>query len=89
MTVNGLGERCGNAPLSSVHVILKDHFNAHTNINENKLNDVSKVVESYSGISIAANQPIVGEKFQPVEAEGDIAARIEKNVTLWLQQNRQ
>ena len=32
---------------------------------------------------------IVGEKFQPVEAEGDIAARIEKNVTLWLQQNRQ
>ena len=32
---------------------------------------------------------IVGEKFQPEEAEGDIAARIEKNVTLWLQQNRQ
>ena len=26
VTVNGLGERCGNAPLSSVQVILKDHF---------------------------------------------------------------
>jgi D-citramalate synthase len=26
VTVNGLGERCGNAPLSSVQVILKDQF---------------------------------------------------------------
>ena len=32
VTVNGLGERCGNAPLSSVQVILKDQFNAKTNI---------------------------------------------------------
>lgn len=75
VTVNGLGERCGNAPLSSVHVILKDHFNAHTNINENKLNDVSKVVESYSGIAIAPNQPIVGEnvftQVAGVHADGD------------------
>ena len=28
VTVNGLGERCGNAPLSSVQVILKDQFHA-------------------------------------------------------------
>ena len=39
VTVNGLGERCGNAPLSSVQVILKDQFNAKTNIREDKLND--------------------------------------------------
>jgi len=38
VTVNGLGERCGNAPLSSVQVILKDQFHAKTNIIENKLN---------------------------------------------------
>ena len=30
VTVNGLGERCGNAPLSSVQVILKDQFQAQT-----------------------------------------------------------
>ncbi|MGM9619982.1 MAG: phosphoribosylaminoimidazolesuccinocarboxamide synthase, partial [Bacteroidaceae bacterium] len=29
---------------------------------------------------------IVGEEFVPVEADGDIAARIEKNVTAWLAQ---
>ena len=61
VTVNGLGERCGNAPLSSVQVILKDQFHAKTNINENKLNDISRLVESYSGIAVAPNQPIIGD----------------------------
>lgn len=74
-TINGLGERAGNAPLASVQAILKDHFNAVTNINEEKLNDVSRVVESYSGISIPANQPIVGEnvftQVAGVHADGD------------------
>ena len=75
VTVNGLGERCGNAPLSSVQVILKDQFNAHTNIHEDRLNEVSRLVESYSGIAIAANQPIVGEnvftQVAGVHADGD------------------
>ena len=34
VTVNGLGERCGNAPLSSVQVILKDQFHAKANVHE-------------------------------------------------------
>src|SRR3712207_5141902 len=34
VTVNGLGERCGNAPLASVQVILRDMYHAHTNIHE-------------------------------------------------------
>lgn len=75
VTVNGLGERCGNAPLSSVQVILKDQFHANTNINEEKLNDISRMVESYSGIAIAPNQPIVGEnvftQVAGVHADGD------------------
>lgn len=75
VTVNGLGERCGNAPLSSVQVILKDQFNALTNIVENKLNDISRLVESYSGIAIAPNQPIIGDnvftQVAGVHADGD------------------
>ncbi|MGL5937145.1 MAG: alpha-isopropylmalate synthase regulatory domain-containing protein [Phocaeicola sp.] len=74
-TINGLGERAGNAPLSSVQAILKDHFSANTNIDESRLNDVSRVVESYSGITIPANQPIVGEnvftQVAGVHADGD------------------
>ena len=75
VTVNGLGERCGNAPLSSVQVILKDHFNARTNIREDKLNDISRLVESYSGIAVAPNQPIIGDnvftQVAGVHADGD------------------
>ena len=75
VTVNGLGERCGNAPLASVQAILKDHFCAKTHIVESQLNDVSRMVESFSGIAIAPNQPIVGEnvftQVAGVHADGD------------------
>ena len=75
VTVNGLGERCGNAPLSSVQAILKDHFGARTNIKEGKLNAISRLVEGYSGIAVAPNQPIVGEnvftQVAGVHADGD------------------
>lgn len=74
-TINGLGERAGNAPLASVQAILKDHFNAITRIDESMLNEVSRVVESYSGIMIPANKPIVGEnvftQVAGVHADGD------------------
>ena len=67
-TINGLGERAGNAPLASVQAILKDHFNAITNIDESRLNDVSRVVESYSGIVIGEN---VFTQVAGVHADGD------------------
>lgn len=74
-SVNGLGERCGNAPLASVQAILKDHFKAITSIDESKLNEVSRLVESYSGVSIPSNKPIVGEnvftQVAGVHADGD------------------
>ena len=74
-TINGLGERAGNAPLSSVQAILKDHFDAITNIDESRLNEVSRVVESYSSIMIPANKPIIGEnvftQVAGVHADGD------------------
>lgn len=74
-TINGLGERCGNAPLSSVQAIMKDHFQAITNINEEELQDISNMVASYSGIPIPQNQPIVGEnvftQVAGVHADGD------------------
>ena len=74
-TINGLGERAGNAPLASVQAILKDHFQAITHIDESRLNEISRTVESYSGISIPANKPIVGQnvftQVAGVHADGD------------------
>ena len=83
VTVNGLGERCGNAPLSSVQVILKDQFHALTNICEDKLNAISRMVESYSGIAVAPNQPIIGDnvftQVAGVHADGDSKDRLYQN----------
>ena len=74
-SVNGLGERAGNAPLASVQAILKDQFNAQTDIDESRLNEVSRMVESYSGIPIPPNRPITGEsvftQVAGVHADGD------------------
>lgn len=75
VTVNGLGERCGNAPLASVEAILKDQLHVETGIHEDRLGEVSRLVEGYSGIAIAPNQPIVGEyvftQVAGVHADGD------------------
>ena len=81
--VNGLGERAGNAPLASVQAILKDQFNARTGIVESKLNDVSRLVENYSGIPIPPNRPITGEsvftQVAGVHADGDNKAKLYYN----------
>lgn len=83
VTVNGLGERCGNAPLASVQVILKDQFHARTNIFESALGDISRMVEAYSGIAVAPNQPIVGEnvftQVAGIHADGDNKANLYTN----------
>lgn len=74
-TVNGLGERAGNAPLSSVIAVLRDHAKVELNINEEKITLVSRIVESFSGIRIPSNKPVIGENVFTqtcgVHADGD------------------
>ncbi|MDR0810661.1 MAG: 2-isopropylmalate synthase [Paludibacter sp.] len=75
VTVNGLGERAGNAPLTSVVAALHDHLKAETTIVENKVNMLSRVVETFSGIRIPHNKPVIGEnvftQVAGVHADGD------------------
>ena len=74
-TVNGLGERAGNAPLGSVLAVLKDQMGVMTGLNESWLFKVSRKVEVDSGIHIPHNMPIVGEfvftQCAGVHADGD------------------
>ena len=85
-SVNGLGERAGNAPLASVQAILKDHLHVVTHIDESRLNEVSRLVESYSGIAIPPNKPITGEsvftQVAGVHADGDNKAGLYQNALL-------
>ena len=75
VTVNGLGERAGNTPLSSVVALLKDHLKVEFAVDETKLTSVSKLVEVFSGISVPKNKPVIGEHVFTqtcgVHADGD------------------
>lgn len=75
VTINGLGERAGNAPLSSTVAVIHDQLKRKTRIDETKINTVSKLVESYSGIRIPANKPVIGDnvftQVAGIHADGD------------------
>ena len=74
-TVNGLGERAGNAPLSSVTAVLNDHLKVANGIVEKNINRDSRTVETYTGVHIPANEPVVGENVftqcAGIHADGD------------------
>ncbi|MHA4737429.1 alpha-isopropylmalate synthase regulatory domain-containing protein [Dyadobacter sp. MSC1_007] len=76
LTVNGMGERTGNAPLASTIAVLNDLMpEFKTSVNERSLYSISKLVETFSGIRIPANKPIVGESVftqtAGIHADGD------------------
>ena len=74
-TINGLGERAGNVPISSVIGIINDHFDLQINVVENRLNFVSRMVETYSGVRIPSNKPLIGKNVftqtAGIHADGD------------------
>ena len=60
-TVNGIGERAGNAPLHSVMATLLALYDVLIpGFDYGKLNDLSKLVENFSGIPLKVTEPIVG-----------------------------
>lgn len=74
-TLNGLGERAGNVALSSVIGIVKDHLHLDMQVDETKLYKVCKIVESFSGVRIPGNKPLIGEfvftQTSGIHADGD------------------
>ena len=86
VTVNGLGERSGNAPLAGVVAALQDHLDCAVGVDESKLTHVCKYVESISGIRIPDNEPVVGENVftqsSGVHADGDTKAGLYANPLL-------
>jgi len=74
-TVNGLGERAGNAELSAIVVNIHDQIGFKTGVNEEKLYEISRLVARFSGERVPANLPIVGgnvfTQVSGVHADGD------------------
>jgi len=76
LTVNGMGERAGNAPLASAVAVLHDFLpKVKTGVVEKSLYQVSRLVETFSGFRIPDNKPIVGENVftqtAGIHADGD------------------
>jgi (R)-citramalate synthase len=61
VTVNGMGERTGNAALHTTVVGIHDILGMETNVNEKKLSSLSDLVSLYSNVPVSAKEPIVGE----------------------------
>jgi 2-isopropylmalate synthase len=63
-TINGIGERAGNASLEEVVMALKvrkDLFEYYTNLKTEEIYNSSKMTSSFTGIIVQPNKAIVGE----------------------------
>lgn len=76
LTVNGMGERAGNAPMASAIAVINDFMpEIAVGVNESSLYKVSKLVSAFTGFVIPANKPIVGDNVftqtAGIHADGD------------------
>ena len=76
LTINGMGERAGNAPLASAIAVINDFMpEITTKVVETSLYKVSKLVSAFTGFGIPANKPIVGSNVftqtAGIHADGD------------------
>ncbi|MFH1195602.1 MAG: 2-isopropylmalate synthase [bacterium] len=63
-TINGIGERAGNASMEEIVMALKvrkDICNYHTDINFTEIYNTSRMVSGFTGIVVQPNKAIVGE----------------------------
>src|SRR5699024_4104432 len=63
-TINGIGERAGNAALVEIAMALKvrsETFNAYTNTNTKEIMDTSGPVRSLMGLEVQVNKAITGD----------------------------
>ena len=76
LTINGMGERAGNAPMASTIAVINDFMPfIEIGVNEKVLYTVSKLVENFSGVMIPANKPVIGANVftqtAGIHADGD------------------
>ncbi|MEM4004365.1 MAG: hypothetical protein QXM43_01875, partial [Desulfurococcaceae archaeon] len=68
VTVNGIGERSGNASLEETVLALELLLGVKTGIKLEKLYALSKLVEKYSGVTLPPNKPVVGDNVTRIES---------------------
>lgn len=61
VTINGIGERAGNAALEEMTFILDQHPALQTSISPHKIKKICQLVSSFTNRPIAVDKPIVGD----------------------------
>lgn len=80
-TVNGIGERAGNAALEELIMALTVLYDVDLGLNLEVLPELCRMVEEYSGIKMPKNKPIVGELVFAHESGIHVDAVIENPLT--------
>ena len=73
-TINGMGERAGNADLGQVALALEALYGIETNLRLDRLRDLARLVQQRSGYALAPWKPITGENLFTRES-GAVAAQ--------------
>ncbi|MEK6973413.1 MAG: 2-isopropylmalate synthase [archaeon] len=81
VTVNGLGERAGNASLEQTVMGLESLYNIKTGIKTEMLTETSKLVERFTFINMPPNTPLVGKNAFTHESGIHAAAVLKSNMT--------
>ncbi len=79
-TLNGLGERTGNASLFEIEVLLKDKLQLETQVDESCFIRAARMVKAFTNKRIPDNLPIVGKNVftqtSGIHADGDTKANL-------------
>ncbi len=78
VTVNGIGERCGNASLEEAVTALRVLYGVDVGIDTSKLTKLSQLVEELSGVTLQVNKAVVG-RGAFVHESGMVVAGLLKN----------
>ncbi|MFB6109737.1 MAG: LeuA family protein [Halodesulfurarchaeum sp.] len=61
VSVNGIGERAGNAAYEEVVMAAESIYGAETGIDTTRISEIAAIIEEKSGVPIPPNKPVVGE----------------------------
>jgi 2-isopropylmalate synthase len=81
VSVNGIGERAGNAAYEEVVMALESLYDVDTGVDTSKITEISRLIEQKSGIDVPANKPVVGSNAFSHESGIHAAGVIENSDT--------
>jgi 2-isopropylmalate synthase len=81
VSVNGIGERAGNAAYEEVVMALESLYDVDTGIDTTRITEISRTIEGKSDIDVPANKPVVGRNAFSHESGIHAAGVIENSDT--------